>query len=834
MIKSLLKSILICGILFLPVIASLGQDQKAELLDAFAAYSQKYPWERVYLHTDKPHYELRDTIWIKAYAILEDGSESVGRSKSVPLYVDLIDRQFNKLVDEIIIKLDSGSGRGDIVLPKDLGSGIYSIRAYTNWMKNFGQDAFFEKNIWIGPLGEAFDQPKANPKLDLGFFPEGGDLVEGLKSRVGFKASDELGKGVDIVGLVINSKRDTILRFESEHLGMGSFEFTPTPGEAYEVKARSANGIWETFNFSKIEPAGYTLGINTTIDNGNIQFEVRYMNLPSDEVPGQLILIGLSKGKLVYEKELIPSNGKIQWSASKEDFLPGLVTFTLMDDQTHMLAERLVYLHPFAQSSFAFVPDKDSYNPKEEVALQFEIKDEFGSPIEGEFSIAVIDDFQVTYDAGTQNIFSYLQLASEVKGPVEMPFYYFDSENKDAERHLDNLLLTQGWRRFKWGHLGRLNEPPKFGVEPGLSLVGKVHTIYDKPVKQAHYLTMLVNNRYDMPILYEGMTDSIGNFYFVGMEFQDSVSIYLQAFLEKERKSGEVKQIKSSDATLYQIEIPMPPLGIPQDVGQVRQYSDFNDYLVSVKETKNMLEQFRLNQEILLGEVTVTGRRSTQLPDKRAIQYNNEPDDAFLVTDEHVYFQNIYQLLRGRFPGVDVRGDVFSINPPPSIIIRGGAPSLVGSGGATLFVDGMRAMPGLVAALPVAEIERIDILRGLSKGSVFGVEGAGGVVNILTKSGNPNRDYADDKVLGNATMLSKGYAPIREFYTPPTVPDINSPIALDYRSTIYWRPTIHTDPYGKGSINFRLTEGNPQVRVLVEGLSKDNEPVFGSYVFKVK
>lgn len=834
MSKSLLTFFCFLSVLVFFVSNSFGQDTKQQLSESLSSYSQKYPWERVYLHTDKPHYELRDTIWIKAYAILEDGSESVGRSKSVPLYVDLIERSFDRLVEEIIIKLDSGSGRGDIPLPKNLKPGIFTIRAYTNWMKNFGEEAFFEKHIWIGPLGEAYDFAKTNPKLELKFFPEGGYLVTGLKNKVGFKAVDEYGRGADFIGLILNSKGDTIRRFESEHLGMGSFEFTPQAGEKYEVKARTARGFWETFNFSKIEPTGYVLHIDANADTENVSFEVSHVNIQPEALPETLKLIGLSKGRLVYEKQLSPKNGKMQWTASKDDFLPGVVTFTLMDDETHLLAERLVYFHPFAQSSFDFSPNKESFRPKEEVELQFEIKDEFGSPIEGEFSVAVIDDFQVNYQEGTQNIFSYLQLVSEVKGTVEMPSYYFNPENKDAEKHLDNLLLTQGWRRFSWSHLSRLEKGPEYGFEPGLSLVGRVHTVTEKPTKEPHKLTMLVSNLYGMPILYEGITDSLGNFAFTGMDYQDSVVVFMQAYPEKEKKAGQVKQLKKNEVTIYRVEIPMPGFYIPTDFVPGKQYADFDDYLVTVKEAKNMMEQFRLNQEIELGEVTVTGKRSDLLPDNRAIQYNNEPDGAFIVTKEHVYFQNVFQLLRGRFPGVDVRGDVFSISPPPTIVIRGGAPSIVGNGGATLFIDGMRAMPGTVAALPVADIERIDVLRGLSKGAVFGSEGAGGVVNILTKAGNPNRDFSEIKILGNTTLITKGYAPIREFYSPPAIPDINSPVALDYRSTISWQPMVKTDAYGKGSIAFRLTEGNPQVRVLVEGLSKENEPVFGSYVFKVK
>ena len=832
---SLPKYIVCLSVLATLASNSFGQDTKQQLSESISSYSQKYPWERVYLHTDKPHYELRDTIWIKAYAILEDGSESVGRSKSVPLYVDLVDRQFNQLVDQVIIKLDSGSGRGDIVLPKELRSGVYSIRAYTNWMKNFGQDAFFEKNIWVGPLGEALEYTANAPKLELRLFPEGGELVGGLNSRVGFKATNEWGKGVDVIGYILNVAGDTLKRFESEHLGMGSFEFTPKAGEKYEAKARSAAGLWETFNLSKVANMGYGLSIDALSDENNVQFEVSWQNIPVGEQPDKLLLLGLARGKVVYAKEIEMSATTVVWKAVKDDFDPGIVTFTLMDDQSHLLAERLVYFHPFAQSEFKFKTDKNAYQPKEDVNLAFEIVDEFGSPVEGDFSVAVIDDYQVTYAEGTQNIFSYLQLVSEVKGTVEMPFYYFNQNNENAERHLDNLLLTQGWRRFAWSHLARLNESPAFGFESGLSLVGRVETVYGKNIKEPHNLTMLVNNLYGMPILYEGLTDSLGNFVFTGLDYQDSVGIYLQAFLEKERNSGEVKQIKSNEAKLFKFEIPMPSPGLPQDIGPVARYEDFNEYLVKVKETKNMLEQFRLNQEILLGEVTVTGKRSDLVPDTRAIQYHNQPDASLEVTDMYFGYYNVFHLLRGRFAGVDVNGEVFDPMNPPTITMRGGSTSFENPGGGSLLLlDGTVATPEMIAMFPVAQIERIDIIRGLSKTAVYGSEGALGVVNFLTKSGNPNRNPSKEKVLGNATLLTKGFVPIREFYTPPAIPDINAPIAMDFRTTISWQPMVKTDAYGKGSVSFRLTEGNPQVRVLVEGLSKDNEPIFGSYVFKVK
>jgi hypothetical protein len=167
------------------------------------------------------------------------------------------------------------------------------------------------------------------------------------------------------------------------------------------------------------------------------------------------------------------------------------------------------------------------------------------------------------------------------------------------------------------------------------------------------------------------------------------------------------------------------------------------------------------------------------------------------------------------------------------VLMRGGAISGSGLVGATFFLDGNPAQLALIATLPVAEIERIDLLRSLNRAAVYGADGAGGVVNVLTKSGNPNRDFSDEPTRGNATLESKGYAPVREFYTPSAIPDFNAPIALDYRSTIFWEPNIITDERGKATLEFPLSEGNPEIRVNLEGLSKTGEPLRATYQFKV-
>jgi hypothetical protein len=299
-----------------------AQSPIEKLTASYQEYNKTFPWEKVYLHTDKPHYVLNDTIWIKAYALIENGGEEPQATKSVPLYVDLYDSKFERYIDRIIIRLEEGKGQGDIVLPKDLEPGAYSLRAYTQWMRNFGDPAYFHKDIWVGELGEGWEYTGSDSKLNLGFFPEGGNLVEGIKSKIGFKATDAYGRSTDVIGYILNTQSDTLLQFQSEHLGMGSFTFTPKENESYEVYAKSSEQNWKKFAFSNIQKQGYVLDFDPLYSEEEIKVEIRN-NLGKGNEDKKLFLIGLSKGQKVYEKEFDGKQAINTTLISKEEFYPG-------------------------------------------------------------------------------------------------------------------------------------------------------------------------------------------------------------------------------------------------------------------------------------------------------------------------------------------------------------------------------------------------------------------------------------------------------------------------------------------------------------------------------
>jgi hypothetical protein len=768
---------------------------------------------------------------------MESGKEQAQNTLSVPLYVDLLKQGKADPVEQIIINVFDGKGFADIVIPRKTEPGLYTIRAYTNWMRNFGEDGFFHKDIWIGDMKEVDKNTstKSSPSR-IDFFPEGGDLVAGLPSKVAFKALDGDGKGEDVIGYILNSRKDTLLRFESEYLGMGTFDLSPEPGERYDAWVKMAGIEWLLVPLPSVNEKGLVISVEEDANEEDI-LKINIRHNYSDDL--SLHLIGLSQGEIVFSSYGETYNKSAEFKLSKDEFNPGIMQLTVMDDQFNPRAERLVYMHQFAKGAAIFKAEKERYTPKEMVRMEIQVQDEFGIPIEGDFSISVTDAFQVAQMPNASNIYTHFLFENELQGEIEMPAYYFDPENESAVMHLDNLLLTQGWRRFSWDRLNKLNEFPEYKIEEGLSVEGVVKTLDSKPIKEPQQITMILNSFYEMPLVLEGETDAMGNFSFGGLNFTDSVWVFAQAYLEKEKKSGEVKQLKFNEIELLQ---PKKPLASNRQIKGLKKPDDWvgpEDYLVEVSQAKEMMEQFLLGREIELAEVTITARRKDKLPDNRAIFYNDLPESSLEVIPEHYVYMNVFQLIRGRFAGVNVVGDVFGgTGNPPAVLVRGGTisgPAGRGGGqamGAQIWIDGNPASAELAMTIPVINIERVDLLRSLARTAILG----GPTVNILTRTGNPNPEFVKDPRfgMGNAVMFTKGYAPYREFYVPPSENDTGAPIFRDYRSTIYWNPDIQTGMDGKVFIEFPLTEGKPEINFTLEGLSHKKQPIHSTFSMKVQ
>ena len=243
---------------------SFAQSVTEALEKQFSDYSRNNPKEKIFVHTDKSFYVPGEIIWFKVYVVDSRFHTPVDLSKVA--YVEVLDKN-NTPVLQAKIALEKGSGEGSFLIPVSVTSGNFTLRGYTRWMRNSDADFYFAKPLTIINTLKTFTPVTAEKvKYDIQFFPEGGNLVNNIQSKVGFKITDQYGKGLDGSGTLVNQRNDTLLKFKSLHAGLGNFSFTPKTGDTYKAIINTAKDSSIIIPLPAAFEAGYAVNLT---DAGN-------------------------------------------------------------------------------------------------------------------------------------------------------------------------------------------------------------------------------------------------------------------------------------------------------------------------------------------------------------------------------------------------------------------------------------------------------------------------------------------------------------------------------------------------------------------------------------
>lgn len=789
-------------------------DLLEKIVSKFDHYHNEFPQEKAYLHLDKPYYTAGETIWFKAYLV--EANSLLPDTVSIPLYVELLDNQRGKIIEKKILKLEGGSAAADFMLPDTLKAGYYRLRAYTNWMLNFDEKLLFSKDFKVYRPNQVDEPAKLNAQeIDFQFFPEGGNLVEGIENRMAYKAVDALGNGLDVSGMILNDKGDTVINFESEHLGMGLMTFKPKVGETYTAKIKYRNIYEKEVSLPTVEKQGFVMGIESVADKNNIRLFVGH-NI--DNMTGQIAVVGQSQGKICYTAKTVSTKKVLLIKIPKSKFPEGITQFTVFNDKGLPLCERLIYLKNDTTLNINLLPNKTQYKTREKVTIDIEAKDAKGQPVSGDFSVSVTDAGQVLEKPFAENIASYLQLSSDLKGRIEQPAYYFSKENPEASRHLDILMMTQGWRRYQWSDILKDQLPkPKFLFERGLSISGEISRPNGKPFEKPVNLTFMFKLKDSTQLFGMGMAEKDGSFAAYNLNFVDSAKVVIQAIAGNNNRNTKIFINRAFSPKVQVVAIPFNIVTFDE--------KELADYLKRTKEALDFERTLRFNKAILLNEVQVKAKKKTQERDNRVLY--DTPSKSLTIDRTMAGYTNVLDLIRGRFAGVQVSGNAND----PTITIRG-VSSIMLSSEPMFLLDGMRTDKSAILMLPVPDVDRVDVLTG-AEASIYGTGAGGGVISVLTKRGNPNYDYSQDETLGVEHFGIAGYYPTKEFYAPKYDVDIPENLRPDFRSTIFWSPKVRTDANGKASITFFNTDSQSKVNINLEGISSTGIPIVAKTTYSV-
>lgn len=776
--------------------------------------------EKVYLHLDRDNYYPGDDIWFKAYLI--DASGRLLSTHSSNLHVELISPDL-KIIDSRIVRLIDGLGNGDFRLDEKLQSGRYQLRAYTNYMRNFGDQLFFNKDITVINSSDAVNAFSDSVnliknKLEINFFPEGGSLVDNVPSLIAFKAINAHGTGCDVTGKIYSSTGELVTTFKSTHNGMGTFTMNPVSGVSYYALVKNQYVEEVKSEIPKSFPTGIVLNLSRNEDNELVAtFKTNKETLAL--VLDYDLTLTFSSHNIVFKTINIRMKSLNNFFILPIDELPdGIVMLTLSgpDDNPH--CERLVYLQNNEDIKVSLEPNKPEYNQRDSVSLRISLSGNSGIPQEAFLSLSatkIISENSSSEFPST--ISSWFLLESDVQGPVEQPSYYFDPSNPDRLKDLDLLLLTQGWRDFQWKY-----ENTEYGPENGFTISGRVRKkLADMPLK---------NSRVNIGIFKSGNNiirtvpaDTSGRFFLEGIDLTGEANLIISAISEKDQLQGlllldslkyvsaEVEdKITQKEASrkdnLHTIDdqIIRDNQIIKKNLNAFMQYA----------EIKNSIQKkYKLSDTITPGEVTIIAKRkdapeSTVSRGRRYLRAT--PEYSLTVTPQSQIYNNIFQVIRAGIPRTTPRPGHFT-SP-------------------LYLLDGNKVSKEEVESLPVSYIERIDVLYHMADYAVFGA--GDGVISIVTREGGPL--ITNRQAFHSVNLKFSGYSEPRIFYSPKHHTTLEKDYKPDLRTTLFWEPNIKVENNKDAFLNYFNSDNPSIVKVIVEGITTTGIPVTGKTEYEVK
>jgi hypothetical protein len=651
-------------------------------------------------------------------------------------------------------------------------------------------------------------------KVDMQFFPEGGNLVVGNYSKIAFKAVAADGLGTDVKGVIIDDQNSEVTTFSSSHLGMGSFYFKPDNGKTYKAKLTYADGSVNTVDLPKAVNTGYSLSvINSDADNIKVKIVPGpVVTLAAGETP-VISLIAQEGGVIYYAAKSKPGANFFSATIPKKKFPSGIVQFTIFSTTGEPLNERLAFIQNHDQLKLDVTSEKQSYAPRQKVKIDLSAGNENGKPMLGSFSVAVTDETKVPVNESNENtIISNLLLTSDLRGYIEKPNYYFSAANEKTEADLDLLMLTQGYHRFEWKQVESNTSPAvTFKPEKTLEVSGRIKTLGGKPIPKGK-VTLFTNM--GGIFLLDTVSDNEGFFTFKNLVFKDSIKFMLQGRTAKDRKflqidvdnAGPPKVAKNKNAADMEVNISNALSPFLQN--SKRMYTEQLKYGIN-------------NGAIQLKEVVITEKKQLVLKDSQNLNGPGNADQIIGSADfEKWACPVLTDCLQGRLTGV---------------IFRNGTPYSTRSlnRAMEIIVDGIPVDADFLNDLVASQIESVEVLRSIGYTSIYGGRGGGGVLIITTRKGGPDNNiqrYAP----GVITYSPKGFHKTREFYAPQyDNPKTNTQVP-DLRSTVFWKPNIVTGKDGKTSFEFFNADTRGTYRVVVEGIDEDGNIGRQVYHYKVE
>ncbi|SDJ28690.1 hypothetical protein SAMN04487898_102173 [Pedobacter sp. ok626] len=653
-------------------------------------------------------------------------------------------------------------------------------------------------------------KPTTAAAYDLQFFPEGGELIAGIASRIGFKAINGNGSGIELKGSVVDNSGTKLSDFSSTHLGMGSFYINAEAGKTYKANVTFSDGTTKSFDLPKTLESGIVAQVNNT-DSLLFNLKIVANDAYFEANKNKNLFIVATNGTVVYYAAKTKLNSQVTAAKIPKDKFPaGIVQITLFSETGEPVSERLAFNYQPHGIKLSLKTDLATYKPRQKVKLAVTAKN--GAQFaDGNFSIAVTDEQKVPVDENSEiTILSSLLLTSELKGYIEKPNYYFNKTNAKKLADLDVLMLTQGFRRYAYKEILAGKFPPiTFLPEQSMALTGTLRDRTGMPVRKGNLRLTVPGTRIGV----ETITSPSGIFAFQNLNFPDSSEVVISA---KYNPNGNNLMVLLDGQPAPQIgKNPYPA----QEVTNID--STLSAYLNNSKRQYSYLRQLK--------EVKIEGAKAKRPShaDYPALSGLSSISGTLIEGDRFKDCNMLTMCLQTMATGLIFYENNFYVNRD----YQQGSRVPV-----QIFLNGMPIDYFGLASVQSSEVENVEVFTKDELGTVNRMYNTNGVLVINTKKAPKGTKMSMEefkKLIPDPSVLKirpKGYSKQREFYSPKYVNAAATYNFNDLRSTIYWNPKVMTTADGGLSLEYYNADGKGTYKAVIEGVDKNGN--VGRFVYR--
>lgn len=819
---------------FLCLAFSYNNGLKSLILNKLSKYSaEQYP-EKVYIQTDKPYYTAGESIWFNTYLV--NGVTHKVSEKSKVIYVELINEK-DSIISERKLFTETLSVSGDFKLPIDLKDGTYLLRAFTNYMRNQPQAYFYKKEIPVFALyadkiedsvkteniGKIDSKNQENLDLpEIGFYPEGGYLVNGIKNKVAVKI-----KGADLsaspmIGIIEDTEGNKITDFNTFEFGLGSFYLIPESGKKYRAVITSGD---EDILYSL--PASLSEGyvMNTSVTDKEVVIKI---TTNKKEGLKNTLVIGQQRGLAAFDYTQDKSTNTMLLRIPKKDLIEGVLDIVLFNESTKPVTERLVYIEKNENISISVKKENNSpIGLRENVNLEIEVKDTLGRLIPSTLSLSITDANLIRFNSDSENIETWLLLNSDLKGQIKSSNYFFTKGNSIKKNlQLDLIMLTQGWSRFIWQELLENSLKQEFKPEDGIYITGR--TLDAKSPFQNKSSETKLTFRKKGFYQESKNTEKYGYFSYGPFVFNDTINAFLLA-----GDGLSSKKPNYDDTNILLDTVVQKPTIIPNRViNPFNQNLDIvNNDAYTKKTRSNVFRDFELDQEReKLDEVHLKVKVKTK-EELKNIERNKRtrtfaPSHRIIVDEMGQQGAGDFLQLISNVPGIRI-GKPNGARSSQDLVVtlRGLVPSF--------YINNLHVDLAAARSLRQADIDFVDIRNVGPASAIYGLK-ATGVIAIYTKRGSRDGVGDPEKRPGSISFKSAGFYTAREFYSPDYSSKDTNISREDTRTTLYWKPNIYTTSNENAMVNFYTNDERGKFRIEIEGITESGIPIHKTAFLEVE